>query len=105
MRPAIGYIRVSTAKQGRSGLGIEAQQEVRHATSGATARKGDLPSRSHRAERTHLPYAAPRAPRSTTPGTLLAEAPITSAPRPASARRGRTKRATRRRAPWAHRER
>ena len=28
MRPAIGYIRVSTAKQGRSGLGIEAQQEA-----------------------------------------------------------------------------
>jgi DNA invertase Pin-like site-specific DNA recombinase len=28
MRPAIGYIRVSTAKQGRSGLGIEAQKEA-----------------------------------------------------------------------------
>jgi hypothetical protein len=28
MRPAIGYIRVSTAKQGSSGLGIEAQQEA-----------------------------------------------------------------------------
>jgi DNA invertase Pin-like site-specific DNA recombinase len=28
MRPAIGYIRVSTAKQGRSGLGIEVQQEA-----------------------------------------------------------------------------
>ena len=28
MRPAIGYIRVSTAKQRRSGLGIEAQQEA-----------------------------------------------------------------------------
>jgi hypothetical protein len=28
MRPAIGYIRVSTPKQGRSGLGIEAQQEA-----------------------------------------------------------------------------
>ena len=28
MRPAIGYIRVSTAKQGRSGLGIEARQEA-----------------------------------------------------------------------------
>lgn len=27
-RPLIGYIRVSTAKQGRSGLGIEAQQEA-----------------------------------------------------------------------------
>src|SRR6516165_10578221 len=26
MRPAIGYIRVSTAKQGRSGLGLEGQQ-------------------------------------------------------------------------------
>jgi DNA invertase Pin-like site-specific DNA recombinase len=28
MRPATGYIRVSTAKQGRSSLGIEAQQEA-----------------------------------------------------------------------------
>ena len=28
MRPAIGCIRVSTAKQGSSGLGIEAQQEA-----------------------------------------------------------------------------
>src|SRR3974390_781228 len=28
MRPAIGYIRVSTAKQGPSGLGPEAQQEA-----------------------------------------------------------------------------
>jgi DNA invertase Pin-like site-specific DNA recombinase len=27
-RPLIGYVRVSTSKQGRSGLGIEAQQEV-----------------------------------------------------------------------------
>ena len=26
MKPAIGYIRVSTHKQGRSGLGLEAQQ-------------------------------------------------------------------------------
>ncbi len=26
MKPAIAYIRVSTAKQGRSGLGLEAQQ-------------------------------------------------------------------------------
>jgi DNA invertase Pin-like site-specific DNA recombinase len=30
MQPAIGYIRVSTAKQGRSGLGLEAQQEALH---------------------------------------------------------------------------
>jgi DNA invertase Pin-like site-specific DNA recombinase len=28
MKQAIGYIRVSTAKQGRSGLGLEAQQEA-----------------------------------------------------------------------------
>jgi DNA invertase Pin-like site-specific DNA recombinase len=28
MRPAIAYVRVSTAKQGRSGLGIEAQHEA-----------------------------------------------------------------------------
>ena len=28
MRPLIGYVRVSTSKQGRSGLGIEAQQEA-----------------------------------------------------------------------------
>ena len=28
MRPAIAYIRVSTVKQGRSGLGLEAQQEA-----------------------------------------------------------------------------
>jgi len=28
MRPAIAYIRVSTLKQGRSGLGLEAQQEA-----------------------------------------------------------------------------
>ena len=105
MRPAIGYIRVSTAKQGRSGLGIEAQQEVRHATSGATARKGDLPSRSHRAERTHLPYAAPRAPRSTTPGTLLAEAPITSVPPIAAGHHVQSRHATGRHAPWPHRDR
>jgi hypothetical protein len=29
MRPLIGYFRVSTSKQGESGLGIEAQQEAR----------------------------------------------------------------------------
>jgi DNA invertase Pin-like site-specific DNA recombinase len=28
MRAAIGYIRVSTVKQGRSGLGLEGQQEA-----------------------------------------------------------------------------
>ncbi len=28
MRPPIGYVRVSTSKQGKSGLGIEAQQEA-----------------------------------------------------------------------------
>ena len=28
MRPLIGYVRVSTSKQGKSGLGIEAQQEA-----------------------------------------------------------------------------
>ena len=28
MRRAIGYIRVSTTKQGRSGLGLEGQQEA-----------------------------------------------------------------------------
>jgi DNA invertase Pin-like site-specific DNA recombinase len=28
MKPAIGYIRVSTSKQGKSGLGFEAQQEA-----------------------------------------------------------------------------
>lgn len=28
MRPLIGYVRVSTAKQGKSGLGIEAQQDA-----------------------------------------------------------------------------
>ena len=28
MRPAISYIRVSTGKQGKSGLGIEAQREA-----------------------------------------------------------------------------
>ena len=28
MRPLIGYVRVSTAKRGKSGLGIEAQQEA-----------------------------------------------------------------------------
>ena len=28
MKPAIGYIRVSTTKQGKSGLGLEAQQEA-----------------------------------------------------------------------------
>ena len=28
MRPLIAYVRVSTSKQGKSGLGIEAQQEA-----------------------------------------------------------------------------
>ena len=28
MRPSISYIRVSTGKQGKSGLGIEAQREA-----------------------------------------------------------------------------
>ena len=28
LKPLVGYVRVSTATQGRSGLGIEAQQEA-----------------------------------------------------------------------------
>jgi hypothetical protein len=53
LRSLIGYVRVSTAQQGRSGLGIEAQKEAleRFAAGGAPAPLGYTLSALHPPQR------------------------------------------------------